>query len=67
MRLTAEETAEFFRLCDRLLNQEPTDEGAPVTRCRDCRFYGEKYGRCGIFGTDKAPEGYCDEAVKRRS
>lgn len=42
-------------------------ETVPVTRCRDCRFYGTKYGRCGIFGCDKEEDGYCDEAIRRET
>lgn len=34
-----------------------------VVRCKACRYYGEWY--CKLFGTDKDPEGYCDEGLLR--
>lgn len=52
------------RLFDEIIDQQPTV--AEVTLCKDCRYFGLKSQRCGLFATDKLPEGYCDEAVKRR-
>lgn len=52
------------RLFDEIVDQQPTV--AQVTNCRDCRYWGTRTQRCALLGTDKLPEGYCDEAVKRR-
>lgn len=57
------ETDEKRRLFDEIVDQQPTI--AEVTCCRDCRYYGTKYQRCSLFATDKLPDGYCDEAVRR--
>ena len=59
------ETDEKRRLFDEIVDQQPTV--ATVTNCRDCRFYGQKYHRCSLFSTDKAPEGYCDEGMGRET
>jgi len=61
------EVDERKRLFDDIVDQQPTVEAVVVTRCADCRYYGKKYMRCGIFGTDKLAEGYCDEAMRRPS
>ena len=60
------EVDERKRLFDAIVDQQPTVEAVQVTRCEDCRYYGKKYMRCGIFGCDKEATGYCDEAMRRR-
>lgn len=61
------EVDERKRLFDSIIDQQPTVEDAVVvTRCNNCRYYGPKYMRCGIFGCDKEATGYCDEAMRRR-
>lgn len=59
------EINEEKRLFDEVIDQQATVDAVPVVRCADCRFYGEKYHRCGILNTDKQPNGFCDEAVRR--
>lgn len=34
-----------------------------VVRCKNCRYYRKFI--CNLLGTDKDPEGYCDEGLKR--
>lgn len=34
-----------------------------VTRCKRCRWYKNSKHYCGLFGTDKDPEGFCDEGL----
>lgn len=60
------EVDERKRLFDDIIDQQPTVKAIKVTRCRDCKYYGAKYMRCGIFGCDKEADGYCDEAMRRR-
>ena len=43
----------------------PAIDAVCVVRCEDCRYWGSKYHRCGLFETDKEAFGYCDEAVRR--
>lgn len=43
----------------------PAVDAVPVIRCEDCRYWGPKYRRCGLYGTDKEPAGFCDEGLKR--
>lgn len=50
---------------DCIVDQQPTVDAVVVNRCKDCRYYGQKYHRCGIFGCDKEPEGFCDEWMRR--
>lgn len=56
---------ETKRLFDEIIEAQETAPAVYVVRCRECRFYGEKYGRCGILDTSKTPDGFCDEAVRR--
>lgn len=54
------------KLMDEIVDQQETVMvQANVTHCSECRYYGPKYHRCGLFGCDKFAEGFCDEAVRR--
>lgn len=59
------EVDEKKRLFDAIVDQQETVEHPQVIHCADCRYFGAKYRRCALFGCDKMPEGFCDEAVKR--
>jgi len=37
-----------------------------LVKCRQCRWYKEKGCYCNLFGTDKDPEGFCDEGLPSR-
>lgn len=55
----------YKRVFTEIIDVQETVDVPKVIRCQDCRYYGTKYQRCGLFATDKLPEGYCDEALRR--
>lgn len=60
------EVDERKRLFDEIVDRQPTIEvGVPFIHCAECRYFGAKYHRCGLFGCDKMGDGFCDEAVRR--
>lgn len=65
MQLTKEEQEEFRRLFEKTQQGEQRDGTHDVIHCHDCRFFGRKYHRCGIYIVDKTPDGFCDEAIAR--
>lgn len=45
----------------RKISQLPTVE---VVRCKECRYYNEDGEYCGMWGSCRHPEHFCDEGVK---
>lgn len=56
---------EYKRVFNEIIDAQPSVLTPTVTHCAECKYWTKKYQRCGLFGVDKLPEGFCDEAVRR--